>query len=240
MRDDRGGRGGRAAAGRLAGVHRLQPRRRAARDALGRRRRAPRAHGADDPADAPRDAVSLLRRRDRACRTSRRTPRPRWTRSRGAPATPPTTATCAGRRCRGRPRRAAGSRRPRRRRGCRSAMAERNVAAQREDPASTLHLVRDLIALRGRDAGPHRWRVREPCAGRRMGLPPRGRLRGRGQPLRRGGRGAAVSRVGSRSRRTAGATARRSAARSSSARGRASSWSSASPTGAARPRAAPP
>ena len=35
-------------------------------------------------------------------------------------------------------------------------LAAHNVAAQKEDPASTLHLVRDLIALRRAHAGPHR------------------------------------------------------------------------------------
>ncbi len=64
----------------------------------------------------------------------------------------------------------------------------RNVAAQREDPASTLHLVRDLIALRRRtpDLAAGSYATLDAPV-RRVGVSPRRRLRRRGEPLRRGG-----------------------------------------------------
>ena len=105
---------------------------------------------ADAAADAARHAVPLLRRRARRCPRCRPTRRPRSTRSArrdrrpvGQPRRVP-HADAVDRRARRRvhDRRA-------RRRGCRSATSRAcNVAAQREDPGSTLHLVRDLIALR--------------------------------------------------------------------------------------------
>ena len=118
---DRRGHGGDAARGRVAGVDGLQPRRQAARDPLGGRGPGAHARGADDPARPARDAVPLLRRRDRAARHAAG-PRRRARPGRGA-----------ARRSRGEPRRlphadaveptspAAASRRTARRRGCRSA-----------------------------------------------------------------------------------------------------------------------
>ena len=65
-------------------------------------------------------------------------------------------------------------------------LAAHNVAAQRDDPASTLHLVRDLIALRRaqRDLSAGTYATLD-APRRRVGLPPRGRLRRRRQPVRR-------------------------------------------------------
>ena len=114
--------------GRLAGLGRLQPRREAARHALGRRRPGARPRRAADAADAARDPVPLLRRRARAARRPVRPARPRRTRSRAAPATRATTATSAARRCRGATRRAAASPRRRRRRGWRSATSPRTTS----------------------------------------------------------------------------------------------------------------
>ncbi len=73
--DDRRGRRGAAAGGRLAGVGGLEPRRAAARDALGRRRPGARPCRAADAADPARDAVPLLRRRARAARRAVRSAR---------------------------------------------------------------------------------------------------------------------------------------------------------------------
>ena len=107
------------------------------------------ARGAADPARPARHAVPLLRRRDRAARHAAGPggrARPRG--ARGS-ATPRRTATSAARRCSGPTCRAAASPRTARGRGCRSATwPPHNVEAQREDPGSVLHLVRDLIALR--------------------------------------------------------------------------------------------
>ena len=68
LRRDRRGRRGEAAAGRLARLHGLQPRRGPLHHALGRRRPAPVAARAADAAHAARHAVPLLRRRARAAR----------------------------------------------------------------------------------------------------------------------------------------------------------------------------
>ena len=71
--------------------------------------------------------------------------------TRSACATTPSVpaATARARRCRGATSRARASRRPAPSRGCRSATSPGvNVAAQRADPGSPLHLTRDLIALR--------------------------------------------------------------------------------------------
>ena len=65
---DRRGRRGEAARRRLARVGGLEPRRQAARDALGAGRPGPRAGRAADAAHAARDAVPLLRRRARPAR----------------------------------------------------------------------------------------------------------------------------------------------------------------------------
>ena len=55
-------------------------------------------------------------------------------------------------------------------------LAAHNVAAQREDPGSTLHLVRDLIALRSASARPAPRRLRDAAgARRRVGVPARRR-----------------------------------------------------------------
>ena len=65
-------------------------------------------------------------------------------------------------------------------------LAACNVAAQREDPGSTLHLVRDLIALRSGAPRPDRRRLRDAAgAGRRVGVAARRRLRGRAEPVGR-------------------------------------------------------
>ena len=59
-------------------------------------------------------------------------------------------------------------------------LAAHNVAAQREDPGSVLHLVRDLIALRRERADLRGGRLRDAAgAGRRVGLAARRARRGR-------------------------------------------------------------
>ena len=135
--------------GRL-GNHDMEP----LRDALGARATrgavALRAHAA---ADAARHAVPLLRRRDRRCPTPTIPP----TASRpGRPAQRPRAPgprRRAARRCRGPPSRAPASPRRASSRGCRSATSPaHNVADQRADPDSALHLTRDLIALRRAEA----------------------------------------------------------------------------------------
>ena len=127
-----------------------------------------------------------------------------------APATRSATATPAGRRTgatsrgrlhRGRRRAVAAVRRP-----------ATNVAAQRDDPGSTLHLTRDLIALR-REAPDLRAGLRVAALARgRVGVPARD---GHAVALNLSGAEATVEGLEGRSRspRTARATARRAAAR---------------------------
>ena len=218
---DRRGGGGEAARRRVAGLHRLQPRRRPAGHALGGGRPAARPRRAADAADAARHAVPLLRRRARAARGRDRLAhraRPRRAAHRGPVAQPRplphADAVDAARR-------AAGSRRTASRRGCRSATSPCNVEDQRADPGSTLHLVRDLIALRRAQADLAHGRVRDAAgAGRRVGVAARRRLRRRGQPVGRAGRRSPVRRGGSRSAPTGRVTARPWTGRSRSARGR--------------------
>ena len=146
---DRRGHGGEAARGRLAGVDRLQPRRQAARDALGRRRPA-RTRAALLMLLGLRGTPFLYYGDEIGLPDTPLDPARRARPGRGAAsATPRRTATSAARRCSGATSRAAASPGRRARRGCRSATSRaHNVAAQREDPGSILHLVRDLIALR--------------------------------------------------------------------------------------------
>ena len=101
-------------------------------------------------------------------------------------------------------------------------LAARNVAAQREDPGSVLHLVRDLIALRRAARRADVGGLRAAAgAGRRVGLAARRAVRRRAQPVR-----APLAVAGwagaSRWPPTAPATASRSAARCGSGRTRAS------------------
>ena len=130
---DRRGRRGRPAARRLAGLHRLQPRRRPARHALGAATTSgARASALLIAAHAARHPVSVLRRRDRAAATSPQdaeTALDPVARRTGDPSRQPRRLPDAD--ARGRPSRAAGSRRPRRRRGCRSATSPRTTSPRR-------------------------------------------------------------------------------------------------------------
>ena len=135
-------------AGRVAGLHGLQPRRRPAGHALGGGRPAARPRGAAHADDACAARRSSTTGTSSGCPRSRPTGAPRSTPSRAAPGTRRATAIAAARRCRGRARRAAASPRTASRRGSRSATSRATSRTQRGDPASTLHLVRDLIALR--------------------------------------------------------------------------------------------
>ena len=184
------------------------------------------------PADAARHAVPLLRRRDRA---ARRPAGPRGrARPRGAPHRRPgaTTATSAARRCRGRA--GPGG-------GFTDAGAEpwlpfgdlaaHNVADQREDPDSTLHLDARPDRAAARARRPARRGLRDARrARRRLGVPARRRPRGRAQPLGRRGDGRRARGRGARAAPTARATAQASTARSP--RGRASSTSALRPAAA--------
>ena len=118
-----------------------------------------------DAAHAARDAVPVLRRRDRDARAAARS---------GEGARP---GAAPPERPLGEPRPVADAdaveRRAGRglhggrggRRGCRSATpSAANVAAQREDAGSLLHLTRDLIALRARARRPARRRATRRCA----------------------------------------------------------------------------
>ena len=224
MRADRRGGRGAAAGGVVAGLHRLQPRRRPARHALGGRR----------PASARALALLMLL-------TLRGTPFLYYGDEIGA------ARRRARSRRRARPGAAAHGRPGRNRDTCRTPMqwsaepgagftdggvepwlpfgdtGAHNVADQRDDPGSTLHLVRDLIALRRERADLTRRRLRDAArARRRVGVAARRRHVGGAEPVRRARRRSRASRARSRSPPTARATARRSRRRSSSRRGRAS------------------
>ena len=147
--------------GRVAGVDRLQPRRRPADHALGAGRRPRRARAAllmlltlrgtpflyygDEIGlpDVPLDPATAL---DPV----------------GAARRPGTTATAAARRCPGRASPAAGSRARRASRGCRFGdLGAHNVADQRDDPGSMLRLIARPDRAAARARGPPRRRLRD-------------------------------------------------------------------------------
>ena len=217
---DRRGGGGEAARRRVAGLHRLQPRRRPAGHALGGGRPAARPRGAADADDAARHAVPLLRRRARAARGRDRLAhraRPRRAAHRGPVAQPRPLPHAdavdgrAGRRVhRGRRRAVAPVRRPRvQRRGPARGPRLDAPPGARPDRAA---------ARRGR---PAHGRVRDAAgAGRRVGVAARRRLRRRGQPVGRARRGRRRGGPHRDRAPTARATARSWTGRSRSARGR--------------------
>ena len=187
----RRGDGGAAAAGRVAGLHGLQPRRRAPGHAAGRAatsaqarvallmlltlRGTPFLYYGDEIGltDVPLDPAARAR------------PGPAPHGRPGAQPRPVPHADAVERRA---------GRRLHRRRRDRTWLpigdtAAHNVAAQREDPGSVLHLVRDLIALR-RERADLRGGAYEtlPAPGGRVGVAARRRHAGGAQPVRRRGR----------------------------------------------------